>query len=54
MIMKIKENQKAPSFNLYGTKNTEFDLKKFKEQEKTRRAPIIARVKITDFSNKNK
>ena len=28
--MKIKENQKAPSFNLYGTKNTEFDLKKFK------------------------
>ena len=28
--MKIKENKKAPSLQLYGTKNTKFDLKKIK------------------------
>ena len=30
------------------------DLNKFEEQKKTRKAPIIARAKITDLSNKNK
>ena len=28
--MKIKENKKAPSLKLFGTKNTKFDLKKIK------------------------
>ena len=30
MKMKIKENKKAPIFNLFGTNTTKFDLKKFK------------------------
>ena len=30
--MKVKENTKAPTFKLSGTKDTKFDLKKAKER----------------------